>query len=383
MSDEPLHPTKKQLWSKIQEAQAAASIYKPAAPVIYRPNAPTAPPYYATWAEAWAVASAPGGPVLIEIDGAAMPAPPPGTPIVVPGPLPGTYDFQGGGLTGTFYTSEQTALPLGEGVFFDHFYTIADNLALVSQATSTIAITLDNADVFLVERGASLATKDGSSPLIQIAAPGGGSVVALDLGGAIGTLPGSGYNGPVATVDAGSQFLIGALQLSNVYNNVAVGLGTLVLLVGTVSATFEIPPSQLAASINVQNLTGGMFGNKMSGFSESLGDLSNPTRVPGGYSLATTASDARTSAGLSGLLSQLEVSHSGDAANAAGQRVVYSALVNGVVVPGASVSLDASVNDSATVQFFSGYNAGDHISIQAGPTAPLTATVTDITTSLV
>ena len=223
----------------------------------------------------------------------------------------------------------------------------------------------------------------GAAPFVDAPGPYAanlGPAIALYVGGAIGIAP----DVTVVTVEdaAGGLDVWVVSPLTSVQNGSIAGAGSLVLLASDPSL-FSLgglgsPPlfPSLTGSFFFLNFTNGPGGCGNFG-AGALGDLTLPSSVPPGWAPATVAGSPRKLMAWAGVMSSVLVQHTPNPLNA-GLSLTYAVLIDGVLVPGASVTIPADTGSSGAAQFLAGFPSGAQLQVQATPSGPLLASVTDI-----
>jgi hypothetical protein len=242
---------------------------------------------------------------------------------------------------------------------------------------------LDNTAVIL-QLGGGIDSGAGAAPFLDASGPyANPPSIFVDLGGTLGTTPGN----FVLSIGAGQAAVILLAGGINTFpNNVVTGpSAALQVVYGETSSfaisTISVPLSQpgVASFIVLDAMDTRNFANYFCG---ALSDLTNPTVIPFGYSLLSTGQYVSAFAVDAGLLTRALVTCVGNPSNT-GLFVTFKFQLNGADIPGASITIAADTGaGGGAITFLSSYNDWDFISMVATPSAPLLASVTNITAAI-
>lgn len=219
--------------SALAQAQAAgAAALEFAVTFVYRPGdpGPLAPNVFTDWNTLYArMIQVEGFKVIGIQDDFAVP--------VIPA---GIYNLRGVTIQSSFDTPSGSPVQceLDDGVVFLNFREIRNNITLNSHATTVPVFTMGT-EPLIIEKGAGLKSDAAATvPFIHVPAGGGTGPIVLLSGGTFG---GPGPASPTALVDAGANLGIILDLVAGLANDTVIGLGSLLIIVGSQSAFVNTP----------------------------------------------------------------------------------------------------------------------------------------------
>ena len=299
------------------------------------------------------------------------------SPAVIPA---GTWDLADITLVGIFNGLVTTNFAqCADGCVLVNLVSIANQLQL-SSISSAPVVTMTDGQGLLIDTGASIVGSATGAPFFF--APGpyiNPPVVIMGIGAGFGETSGQ-YVLRVNDNTQGVDVVLGGTG-NSFPDNVVTGTGTLNLVV-TEASIFVIgnlgtPPSQPAVATFF--VVDGSSDHALINYScVALSDLTNPTFLPPGYALQSSADLVPVVEVNRGLLTMMFVGCDGGGAPNAGMHVTFQLLVNGSPVAGAVIALDADAGGTGTVNFLGGYMPTDEIELQVTPSTTLGISIANI-----
>lgn len=210
---------------------------------IFRPGdpGPLAPNVFTDWNALMTAASRVQGFRVVEIQNDFTPIP------VIPA---GVYNMRSIILTASFNNAGSVQCNLADGVVFQNFRNVRNNLLLNSLSTSVPVFTLGQEPV-LIERGAGIKSDPTATvPFVRVPAVPTGPIVLL-TGGTVG---GPGPSSATIQVDAGATLTMILDLAAGLAPNVIVGAGTAFIVVSSQSAFINTPFPIVQGGIGVLNV---------------------------------------------------------------------------------------------------------------------------------
>ncbi len=339
--------------------------------IIFRPGGVAGANVYTSWPALMAAVALVAGPKIVQIDDTIV------SPAVIPA---GTWDLADITLVGIVNGLVTTNFAqCADGCVLVNLVSIANQLQL-SSISSAPVVTMTDGQGLVIDTGASIVGSATGAPFFF--APGpyiNPPVVIMGIGAGFGETSGQ-YVLRVNDNTQGVDVVLGGTG-NSFPDNVVTGTGTLNLVV-TEASIFVIgnlgtPPSQPAVATFF--VVDGSSNHALINYScVALSDLTNPTFLPPGYALQSSADLVPVVEVDRGLLTMMFVGCDGGGAPNAGMHVTFQLLLNGNPVAGAVIVLDADAGGTGTVNFLGGYMPTDEIELQVTPSATLATSIANI-----
>ncbi len=338
---------------------------------VYRPGGHAAGNVYTSLPALMAAVALVAGPKVVQIDDTIV------SPAIIPA---GTWDLVDITLVGIFdgfVTTNQAQC--ADGCVLLNMASVAYQLQL-SSVSSAPVVTMADGQGLLLDTGASIVGSATGAPFFFAAGPYvNPPTVIMGLGAGFGGTPGQ-YVLRVNDNTQGVDVVLGGTG-NSFPDNVVTGTGTLNLVVTETSVfvigNLGVPPAQPAVATFF--VVDGSSNHALINYScVALSDLTNPTFLPPGYALQSSAALVPVVEVDRGLLTMMLVGCDGGGAPNAGMHVTFQLLLNGSPVAGAVIVLDADAGGTGTVNFLGGYMPTDEIELQVTPSATLATSIANI-----